>query len=188
MGEVAHATTDARGTTRSTSPAAVRISSASPTRAPATSSPRPRAAHPAIFPSTTWPPRLKASSSRPTSSRSKPTTASFTSPSATSSTTPASPPRTEWSPRTFEIALPPEAVVQRRRRAAAHRPAHQRQARPRRPQRPLRLQLSHPARRGRQEHALPDRIHPALQRRQIHLPSAGLAAHRRASASCCPRA
>ena len=95
------------------------------------------------------------------------------------------PPRTEWSPRTFEIVLPPEAVVAGVAGAAAHRPAHQRQARPRRPQGPLRLQLSHPARRGRQEHALPDRIQPALQRRQVHLPSRGDAAHpehRRAAA------
>ena len=56
-------------------------------------------------------------------------------------------------------------------RAAARRPAHQRQARSRRPKGPLRVQLSHPARQGRQRYALPDSVHPALQQRQVHFHS-----------------
>ncbi len=72
------------------------------------------------------------------------------------------PPRTQWSPRSFEIVLPEDAVVEG---ASAQRPgrtADHDQAGPGRPQGPLLLQLSHSARRRREEHALPDRIYAAL--------------------------
>ncbi len=88
------------------------------------------------------------------------------------------PPRTQWSKRSFEVILPEDAVLGGRFSAAAGRtePADQRHARPRRSQGPLLLQLSYPAGRGRQRHALPDPVQPAVQQRQIHFSFPGDAA------------
>ncbi len=92
-----------------------------------------------------------------------------------------SPPTTQWSKQSFEIVLPADAVLND---VGAQRPTGlptSRQARSRRPQGPLRLQLPHPARRRRQEHPLPDQLQPALRsgkytfKSQVSLPAENLA-------------
>ena len=98
------------------------------------------------------------------------------------------PPRTEWSPHTFEIVLPPKRLSTESPRSGPPACPPASSSIPQATKGPLRLQLPHPARRGRQGHALPDRVHAPLQRRQIHLPSAGDAAHPEHRRCCCPRA
>ena len=89
MSEVAHATTNGAGhyslSAPGSGPYLIRVTHQGAGYFIAA----PQGGAPAISPCMTWPPRLKASSSRPTSSKSKATTASSASPSATSSTTPA---------------------------------------------------------------------------------------------------
>ena len=87
-----------------------------------------------------------------------------------------SPPRTQYNPgHGFEIVLPPDAVVDG---AAARRPTGlptSTQLKAASEKNHFAVRLPHPARRGRQGHAVPGQLSPALCGRQLHLQAPGTA-------------
>ena len=168
----------AAATIRSTSPATAPTWCAPRTRAQATLSPRRRAAGRATSPSTTWPPRCRASPSRPMCWRSRPRTASSRSTERYFVHNTSSPPPRSGARKSFEIVLPADAVVDGVGGTAPQRPAHHHQARPGRAKGPLRVQLPHPARRRRQETRSSRSSITCLTQRQVHLQAAGDAAGR----------
>ena len=88
------------------------------------------------------------------------------------------PPRTQWSPKSFEIVLPEEAIVES---AQGQRPSTGSlpttlKLEPEWTEGPLRFQLPHPAGRRRQGYAVQYQLYDSLQR-FLHVSSPGIAEH-----------
>ena len=85
-----------------------------------------------------------------------------------------SPALTQWSSKSFEIVLPPDATLGDGPGGKARRSGHRCQARSCRPKGPLRFQLSHSTRRWRQGNAFRHCVYPALLERKVRFSRANL--------------